>query len=215
VRPDALFWSHEARNSLSSLSVGAKHAVERNEIRTILRNFFPVVLLVFWGIWRRVDSCVEVLQRSLWTASSSLSAKHDQLSALADWELERVTERTCSFCCCICKFLKVRVFTAYPIVRSEQAAAMVDLYSGGVWFEFRPENRIFCFRNFPQSISTNGSRDSSVGIATGYGLDDRGVGVQVPLGLRIISSVTRPARLWGPPSLLSNGTPIRGLFPRS
>jgi hypothetical protein len=26
------------------------------------------------------------------------------------------------------------------------------------------------------------SRDSSVGIATGYGLDDRGVGVRVPVG---------------------------------
>jgi hypothetical protein len=31
----------------------------------------------------------------------------------------------------------------------------------------------------------NGNRDSSVGIATGYGLDDRGVGVPVQVGLRI------------------------------
>jgi hypothetical protein len=30
-----------------------------------------------------------------------------------------------------------------------------------------------------------GSRDSVVGIATGYGLDDRGVGVRVPVGSRI------------------------------
>jgi hypothetical protein len=29
------------------------------------------------------------------------------------------------------------------------------------------------------------SRDSSVGIATGYGLDDQGAGVQVPVGSRI------------------------------
>jgi hypothetical protein len=32
------------------------------------------------------------------------------------------------------------------------------------------------------------SRDSAVGIATGYGLNDRGVGVRVPVGSRIFSS---------------------------
>jgi hypothetical protein len=36
-----------------------------------------------------------------------------------------------------------------------------------------------------------------VGIATGFGLDDRRVGVRVLVGFRIF-------RLWGPPSLLSN-----------
>jgi hypothetical protein len=56
------------------------------------------------------------------------------------------------------------------------------------------------------------SRDGSVGIATSYGLDDRGVGVLVPVGSRILSSPRRPDRLWGPPSLLSNG--YRRLFPR-
>jgi hypothetical protein len=47
--------------------------------------------------------------------------------------------------------------------------------------------------------------DSSVGIATGYGLDDKGVGVRVPVGARIFNSPCRPDRLWGPASLLSNG----------
>jgi hypothetical protein len=37
-----------------------------------------------------------------------------------------------------------------------------------------------------------GSRDSAVGIATGYGLDDRWVGVRVPVGSRIFSSPRRP-----------------------
>jgi hypothetical protein len=36
------------------------------------------------------------------------------------------------------------------------------------------------------------SRDSVVGIATGYGLDDRGVGVRVPVGSRIFSTSSRP-----------------------
>jgi hypothetical protein len=57
-----------------------------------------------------------------------------------------------------------------------------------------------------------GSRDSTVGIATGYGLDDRGIGVRVPVGPRIFSCRRRPDRVWGTPSLLSSG--YRGLFLR-
>jgi hypothetical protein len=47
---------------------------------------------------------------------------------------------------------------------------------------------------------------TQIGIATGYGLDDRGVGAQVLVELRIFTSPYRPDRLWGPPSLLSNET---------
>jgi hypothetical protein len=42
------------------------------------------------------------------------------------------------------------------------------------------------------------SRDSVVGIATGYGLDDRGVGVRVTVGSTIFSSSRRPDRPPGP-----------------
>jgi hypothetical protein len=42
-----------------------------------------------------------------------------------------------------------------------------------------------------------------VGIATGYVLDDRGVGVQVLVGSRIFSS-SHPYWLCGPPNLLSS-----------
>jgi hypothetical protein len=51
------------------------------------------------------------------------------------------------------------------------------------------------------------SRDRAVGIATGYGLDDRGVGVRHPVDSRIFSSPRRPDLLWGPPNLLSNEYP--------
>jgi hypothetical protein len=57
-----------------------------------------------------------------------------------------------------------------------------------------------------------GSQDSVVCIGTGYGLDDRGVGVGVLVRSRIFSSQHRPDLLWGPPSFLYNE--YRGLFPR-
>jgi hypothetical protein len=53
---------------------------------------------------------------------------------------------------------------------------------------------------------------STVGIATGYGLDYREVGVRVLVGSRIFTSPCRPDRLWSPPSLLYSG--YRVLFPR-
>jgi hypothetical protein len=63
---------------------------------------------------------------------------------------------------------------------------------------------VFCPKYLKNVISV-------IGIATGYGLDDRGVGVRVPVGSRILSSPRRPDRLWGPPNLLSNGQ--GGSFP--
>jgi hypothetical protein len=48
-----------------------------------------------------------------------------------------------------------------------------------------------------------------VGIATGYGLNDLGIGVRVSVGSRIFSFRRRPDWLWGPPSLLPHG--YRGL----
>jgi hypothetical protein len=63
----------------------------------------------------------------------------------------------------------------------------------------------FCrlFNDTPNSSEP----DSSVGIATGYGLDDQGVGGRLPVGARIFISPCRPDRLLGSP----NG--YRGSFP--
>jgi hypothetical protein len=49
---------------------------------------------------------------------------------------------------------------------------------------------------------------SAVGIATGYGLDDRGIGVRVPVESEIVISPYRSDRLCSPPSW------YRGLFPQ-
>jgi hypothetical protein len=54
-------------------------------------------------------------------------------------------------------------------------------------------------------------RDSAVGIAASYWLEDRGFGVRVSVGSRIFTSPCRPDRLWGPPNLLSNVYLSRGV----
>jgi hypothetical protein len=65
--------------------------------------------------------------------------------------------------------------------------------------------------DFSIELILSRTRDSVVGITTGYRLDDRWIGVRVPVGSRIFSSPRRPDRLWGPPSFLSIG--YRGIFP--
>jgi hypothetical protein len=76
------------------------------------------------------------------------------------------------------------------------------------WYVISPDwsaRESNCYNLMKINILLNLSRDSSVGIATGYGLDDRGVGVRVPVGSRIFCSPLRPDRLWGPHNNLSNG----------
>jgi hypothetical protein len=65
------------------------------------------------------------------------------------------------------------------------------MYCGQNWIEMtqgRASGKDFSFIFFP-----HGSRGSLVGIATDYGLGDRGVGIRVPVGSRIFSTSSRPA----------------------
>jgi hypothetical protein len=58
------------------------------------------------------------------------------------------------------------------------------------------------------------SHGSPVGIATGYELDDRGIGVRVPVRYKIFIFPYRPDLLWGPSNLLSHiyvGGSFRGV----
>jgi hypothetical protein len=76
--------------------------------------------------------------------------------------------------------------------------------TGHIWCAVQVSGSTFCnFVCYPYS---------AVGIVTGYGLDDRRVGVRVAVGVRISSSPCCPDRFWGPPNLLYNG--YLGLFPR-
>jgi hypothetical protein len=52
-----------------------------------------------------------------------------------------------------------------------------------------------CHENFKIYTLSTPRIHSIVGIVTGYGLDNRGVGVQVPVGTRIFNSPHRPDRL--------------------
>jgi hypothetical protein len=80
------------------------------------------------------------------------------------------------------------------------------------WIQLIPTHPICSRCNSISSSYLLRSRNSAVGIATGYGLDDGGVGVRVPVGSRNFSSPRRPDLLWGPLNLLLGG--YRGLFPR-
>jgi hypothetical protein len=74
-------------------------------------------------------------------------------------------------------------------------------------------NAAHIFRSWSRSILRGlPSYESSVGIATGYGMKDWRIRVRVPVGSRIFPSPCRPDQLWGPPSLLPNGN--RRLVPR-
>jgi hypothetical protein len=83
--------------------------------------------------------------------------------------------------------------------RSELSAAARHRASWVVFFFFfffgLPDGRLFhplcIYKAYKQSVS--------VGVANGYGMNDRAVGIRGLIGLRIVSSTRCPDRLWGSP----------------
>jgi hypothetical protein len=67
-----------------------------------------------------------------------------------------------------------------------------------------------CLLNFLRKVFCMTDRDSIVGIVTGDVLDNQGARISVLVGARIFTSPYYPDWLWGPPSLLCNGSFLRG-----
>jgi hypothetical protein len=64
---------------------------------------------------------------------------------------------------------------------------------------------MLCHIKFVSIILMDVSQDSIVGIATSYGLGNKEVRVQVPVGSTIFSPEHHADWLWGSPNLMSNG----------
>jgi hypothetical protein len=109
-----------------------------------------------------------------------------------------------NFWCMNCRCLLALLECMYMENRFPNSHAKEKAFSA----QFLPS---FPLQIFNFYIPYKKSQDSAVGIATGYELDGRGVGVRVPVRSRIFSSPRRPDRLWCPPSLLSNE--YWGFFP--
>jgi hypothetical protein len=122
----------------------------------------------------------------------------------------------------VCRLQLLLVLASAVILRSESSGTHDHILLSQIRDSPNLEGQVpvfICPRNrvaqlYPQALGSLfvASYYSAVGIATGYGLDDQGVRVRVPVGSRIFSSLRRPDRLWDPPNLLSNG--YRWFFPR-
>jgi hypothetical protein len=109
-----------------------------------------------------------------------------------------------------CSTFKVRIRLSWSISRCVEFVLKSSLVIGYVKAERETDISEFLVSILTcltgrEDFSRFMSRDNTVGIATGYGMEDRGVGVRVTVGSRIFSSRRRPDRIWGLASLLSNG----------
>jgi hypothetical protein len=89
----------------------------------------------------------------------------------------------------VCRGLCRKVTCAIVLHQTEVVISKLPLFSDSLSYltKYTAKLRI--------ALNNNKSRDSVVGIATSYGLDDGGVGVPAPVGSRTFSSPDRPDRL--------------------
>jgi hypothetical protein len=90
-----------------------------------------------------------------------------------------------------------------PRTEASQTGILCSVYCGkkNASSSVNDADRYVIIKNLFHSVFTflpvlyaGRSRDSVVGIATGYELDGRVVGVRVPIGARIFSTASRPAQ---------------------
>jgi hypothetical protein len=100
---------------------------------------------------------------------------------------------------------RVRVpWDSWPYFTVSDSLFVTSYYSQGYDGGIRPRLHMGV-TNMNYIILYLRNRNSAVVIATGYGLDDRRVGVRIPVESRILSSPRRPDWLWGTPRLISKG----------
>jgi hypothetical protein len=78
---------------------------------------------------------------------------------------------------------------------------LIDVY----WENDTKHDLMLKFRYFLMLIQVKGAGIAQQVQRLAYGLENRGVGVRVPVGSRIFSSSELPAWLWGSSSLLYDG----------
>jgi hypothetical protein len=112
----------------------------------------------------------------------------------------KVQKHNICMCYAILKSLKlIRIFLSPKIFQRLNLHLLAILCFGSYWKRnlyyrayYRFLRKRFIDKEFWHYIQLACRRRDNVGIATGYGLDDWGVGVRVPGGSRIFSTSSRP-----------------------
>jgi hypothetical protein len=167
-----------------------------------------------WGVWYKRDVSSSTPTDRLWGPTSSLGLtiecwgfyflKYIVWMRKYSRDLQSLT---CVFKITSCKWPSTLVIMSY-FQFNWQTRFDLAVFSA-TWIVAFDHRHLY--NGQVQEIKNHtGSRDSSVCVASGYGLDCQG---SIPgRDKRFFSTPQRPDRLWDPRSLVYNG--YRGLFPR-